>query len=99
MISSLLRIDPIAILRMIGNSRSGGEPVHVAGGDRGVVDDHTRGFDARATGRCADVVDGRRCGFRDRRDVVQQGDETTSHGNLHSSVDRATRGRGSTFKR
>ncbi len=56
------------------------ESVHVAGSDRGVVDDHSRGLDARATGRCADVVDGRRCCFRERRDVVQQGDETTSHG-------------------
>src|SRR5690606_19531044 len=45
-----------------------GEPVDVAGGDGGVVDDDARRLDAGLARRRADIVDRRRRRFREQRD-------------------------------
>ena len=57
----------------------GGQAMHVRGRDGGVVDDDTRRLHAGPTGGGADVVDRRRSQLRQRRHIVQQADETTSH--------------------
>ena len=79
MMSSLLRSEPSAMRLMIGSSRSGVEALHVARRHGGVVDDDAGGLGAGAARGGADVVDrgGRQLG--ERRDVVEQGDESTSH--------------------
>ncbi|MCO5555074.1 hypothetical protein L7F22_008614 [Adiantum nelumboides] len=52
------------------------EPLHVAGGDGGVVDDHTRGLGPGAPGGPGDVVEGGRRQAHQRRDVVEQGEQS-----------------------
>ena len=47
---------------------------------RGIVDDDTSRLHRGATRRRADIVDRRRCEFRQRSDIVEQTYETTSHG-------------------
>ena len=79
MTSSLLRSEPDRDAPDDRQLAVGGEPLHVARRDGGVVDHHAGGLGARPARGGADVVDrgGRELG--QRGDVVEQGDESTSH--------------------
>ncbi len=57
-----------------------GDAVDVLRRDRRVVDDHARGLGGRAARGRADVVDRCRRQLRDRRDVVEQAEQTRTHG-------------------
>ena len=58
----------------------GSKALDVLRGDRSIVDDDTGRLHRGATRRRADIVDRRRCEFRQRSDIVEQTYETTSHG-------------------
>ena len=58
----------------------GSKALDVLRGDRSIVDDDTGRLHRGATRRCADIVNRRRCEFRQRSDIVEQTYETTSHG-------------------
>ncbi len=82
MISSLLRIEPIAILFTIGSSRSAARPWTILRGHRGVVDDHAGGLGGRLAGGGADVArhGGRgQLGDRQRTYVVEESKEAGAH--------------------
>ena len=57
----------------------GGEAAHVGRRDRGVVDDDARRLHARPTGGHPDVVDRGRGQLGQRRDVIEQPDQTACH--------------------
>jgi hypothetical protein len=57
----------------------GREAHDIARCDRGIVDDHARGLRAGLGGLSGDVVEGRRGGLRERRDIVQQGNQSDAH--------------------
>ena len=58
----------------------GSKPLDVLRGDCRIVDDDTSRLHRGATRRRADIIDRRRCEFRQRGDIVEQTYETTSHG-------------------
>ena len=57
----------------------GAEADDIIGGDGGIVDDDPRGLGAGLDGGGADVVERRRRELGERRDVVEQGDESGGH--------------------
>ena len=79
-IRSLLRSEPIAILRDDRQFAVGGEADHVARRDRRVVDHDAGGLGAGLGGLARDVVERGRRHLGERGDVVEKGDQSDSHG-------------------
>ena len=64
----------------------GGEADHIARRDRGVIDHDTRRLGSRLDGLARDIVKGSRRHFCDRRDIVEQGDQSDAHQQFPSSI-------------
>ena len=87
--ASLLNGEPRAIFLMIRSSRSAARPWTYCGVTAASSTTTPATFIEEATRRRADIVDRRRCEFRQRSDIVEQ-TETTSHRNENGPVGWST---------